>query len=309
MGQRTASETLTAIIVAFWRRPVWSQADLARESGVAARTVRRHLEELSLAGWPLQREDDHPHVYWSVPKGWFPGGVPLDPEAIAALLTVLVRVPPSAARTLLLNATTGHAPQLVVDALDRVIPPRTSEMEETLLPVLLDGLVELIPLRLQYWTASRGSRAARTVSVQRVLLGPPTRFVAWCHTAQALRWFRLDYAASARRDESATFHGVDDAEVDTLLSESVDGFHGHERVLVAFFVRDPEARWVAQNLPDGLIGTSEGNGLYVEAETAGLLPAARFVVGLGAAAECRSPELATLVRELAQGALHGEEQV
>ena len=294
--------------MAFWRQPVWSQVDLARDIGVTPRTARKHLDELSHAGWPLNREEDHPNVYWSVPKGWFPGGVLLQPEAIAALLSVLMRVPASAARTRLLNAVIGQAPREAVDALDRVIPPRTSEMEEQLLPVLLDGVAKLVPLRLQYWTASRGSRSMRTVSVQRVLVGPPTRFVAFCHTAQALRWFRLDYASAATPDAAATFHTVDDAEVDTLINESVDGFHGHERVRVAFFVRDPEARWVAQNLPDGLTGTTEDNGFYVEADTAGLLPIARFVAGLGAAAHCRTPELAKLVRELAEGALKGAGQ-
>ncbi len=308
MGQRTSSETLAAIVVAFWQRRVWSQADLARETGVSPRAVRRHLDELSAAGWPFVREEDRPHVYWSVPNGWFPGGVPLDPGAIAALVHVLMRVPASSARTKLLKAITGHAPKVVVDALDRVIPPRTSEMEETILPILLNGLAELIPLRMHYWTASRGTFGTRTVSVQRVLLGPPTRFVAWCHAARELRWFRLDYASAATTDDTATFHSVDDAEVDAFIGDSVDGFHGVARVPVAFFVRDPDARWVARNLPEGLVGTSEDNGLYVATDTTGLLPIARFVVGLGAAAECRTPELAKLVRELAAGALRGAAQ-
>jgi proteasome accessory factor C len=208
----------------------------------------------------------------------------------------------------LLKAISGHAPAVVVDALDRVIPPRSSEAEEKLLPILLNGLAELTPLRIQYWTASRGSLGHRVVSVQRVLVGPPTRFVAWCHTANGLRWFRLESATSAKPDSTAAFHAVEDAEVDDFINASVDGFHGDQRVRVAFFVRDPDARWVALNLPEGLTGTPENNGLFVEADTTGLLPIARFVVGLGAAAECRTPELARLVRELAEGAIRGAQQ-
>jgi hypothetical protein len=74
-------------------------------------------------------------------------------------------------------------------------------------------------------------------------------------------------------------------------------------VRVAFHVDDPEARWVEHNLPDGLRGVRDATGLLVEAETAGLLPVARFVVGLGAAARCHSPELEAKVHELARGAL------
>lgn len=308
MGQRTSSETLIGVIVAFWRQPVWSQAELAREVGVSPRVVRRYLDELTVAGWPLAREEDHPHVYWSVPKGWFPAGVLLDSEAVASLVRGLVRIPPSVTRSRLLTTIASHAPAPILDILSRVVPPRSSEVEENLLPVLLDGLAESAPLRLKYWTASRGNLNTRTVSVQRVLVGPPTRFVAWCHSSNALRWFRLDNTSAISREPAVAFHAVDDVEVDALIQESVDGFHGHERVKIAFRVRDPDARWVAQNLPDGLTCTADEAGILVEAETGGLLPIARFVVGLGDAAQCQTPELAKLVRELAAGAIRAVDQ-
>lgn len=307
MGQRTGSETVIAIIDAFWRSPVWSQAELARQCGVSPRAVRRHLDELVLKGWPLDRDDDPPQVYWTVPKGWFPSGVLLEPDSVASLIRILGRVPPTRERERLITALSSHAPRVVVDALTKVIPPRTSEVEEAFLPAVLDGLADQ-PLRMRYITTSRASVSNRTISVQRVLVGPPTRFVAWCHQAQELRNFRLESVASLAPDPAATYHPVDDAEIETFLAESVDGYHGKERVRVAFFVRDPEARWVAQNLPEGLDGTPEDGGLYVEAETTGLLPVARFVAGLGAAAECRTPELAAQVRELAEGALRGAKQ-
>lgn len=308
MGQRTTSETLIGVIVAFWRQPVWSQAELAREVGVSPRVVRRYLDELTVAGWPLAREEDHPHVYWSVPKGWFPAGVLLDSEAVASLVRGLVRIPPSVTRSRLLTTIASHAPAPILDILSRVVPPRSSEVEENLLPILLDGLAESAPLRLKYWTASRGSLNTRTVSVQRVLVGPPTRFVAWCHSSNALRWFRLDNASAVSKEPALDFHSVDDLDVDALIQESVDGFHGHERVKIAFRVRDPDARWVAQNLPDGLTCTVDEAGILVEAETGGLLPIARFVVGLGDVAQCQTPELVKMVRELAAGAIRAADQ-
>jgi len=307
LGQRTSSETLIAVIVAFWRQPVWSQVDLAREVGVSGRVVRRYLDELCLSGWPLDREEDHPRVYWSVPKGWFPAGVLLDPVAVSSLVRGLVRIPPSATRSRLLLMIAGHAPAPILDAIKRVIPPRSSEVEEALLPMLLDSLADSLPIRLKYWTASRGSLASRTVSVQRVLIGPPTRFVAWCHSSNALRWFRLDNASTISADPATPYHPVDDSEVDALIQQSVDGFHGHERLRIVFHVRDPDARWVAHNLPDGLTCSTAEGGIVVQAETAGLLPIARFVVGLGEAARCETPELAKLVRELAAGALRATE--
>jgi len=303
VGQKTATETLAGIVVAFWKTRTWSQADLARETGVSRRVVRRVLDELTHAGWPLEREEDHPHVYWSVPNGWFPGGVLFTPDALAALVRVLARVPPTREREKLVALVAGNAPAILANALARIIPPRTSDVEEQFLPAVLDALAQQTPLRLRYFTASRGSYGLRTVSVQRVLVGPPARFIAYCHSAKALRWFRLDHAATLSPDPGDAFHQAEDAEVDAVVQASVDGYHGKERVRVAFFVREPDARWVAQNLPDGLSGVTEDGGLYVEADTAGLLPVARFVVGLGAAAECRSPELARLVAELAEGAL------
>jgi predicted DNA-binding transcriptional regulator YafY len=308
LGQRTSTETLVGLLCAFWRKKTWSQADLAREVGVNPRAVRRCLDELTTSGWPLERDEDHPHVYWSLPKDWLPVGVLLTPQATADLVKSLVHVPAGPGRTRLLEAVSSHAPAPLLEVLNRAIPPRASEAENHLLPKLLDGLAQQSPVRLKYWTASRGALGTRTVSVQRVLVGPPTRFLAWCHMSQSLRWFRLDNASTIEADPSATFHSVDEGELDVVVQESVEGFHGQERLRVVFRVRDPEARWVAHNLPDGLSYTPVPDGILVDAETRGLLPIARFLVGLGGAAYCETPELAALVRKLATGALRGLSQ-
>ncbi|MFO0613176.1 MAG: WYL domain-containing protein [Polyangiaceae bacterium] len=302
MGQRTATETLSAVIVAFWKTRVWSQAELARELGVHVRTVRRVLDDLQLAGWPLTREEDHPHVYWSTQPGWFPGGVMLESRDAAALLRVLARVGPSRERAQLIARLSQGTPAVLARALQRVVPG-TSEVEEQALGVLLDALAQERPVRVRYYSASRGTLSHRVLSVQRVMLGPPSRLVAWCHATNQLRWFRVDSITGVQPDVSATFHAVDDSVVEELVQSSIDGFHGKEKVRISFFVHDPDARWVANNLPEGLSGTPEDGGLLVEAETGGLLPVARYVVGLGAAAECRTAELREAVAELARGAL------
>jgi hypothetical protein len=56
-------------------RRSWAQAELAREVGVRSETLRKVLGELKAGGVPLDVEKDHPHVYWTLAKNWYPGGV------------------------------------------------------------------------------------------------------------------------------------------------------------------------------------------------------------------------------------------
>ena len=74
MNRRSEADTPARLLVAFLRQRTWSQAELAREVGIEVRAVRRRLNELRAAGVPLEDDEDRPHVYWSVPKRWFPGG-------------------------------------------------------------------------------------------------------------------------------------------------------------------------------------------------------------------------------------------
>jgi predicted ArsR family transcriptional regulator len=74
MSTRSPTETITLLLQAFLRQRTWAQAALARDLGLSVRTVRQHLFELEAAGVPLEREEEPPSVWWSVPRGWFPGG-------------------------------------------------------------------------------------------------------------------------------------------------------------------------------------------------------------------------------------------
>jgi len=305
MGSRTATDTITGIVAAFWRDRTWSQASLARALGLTTRSLRKHLDELVLRGWPLEREEDHPHVYWSVPSDWFPAGVLLDADDLGALLHLLVRVPDGVERARLLAAISRSTPELVSTALDRVLPAQTTPTEEALLPAVLDAAVQRVALQCRYFTASRGALTDRVISVQRVLPGPPARFIGHCHTVRDLRWFRLDFVTSLRKSTTG-FVDVEDELVEAMLSKSVDGFYAGDETRVVFFIHSPEARWAAKMLPEGLEGVDVDGGFLVDCTTNGLLPVARFVVGLGKAAECRSPELRRAVEQLARGALGQE---
>jgi DNA-binding HxlR family transcriptional regulator len=72
MGTRSASKSVVDILRAFQECRTWRQVDLARHIGVEVRAVRRRLLELEDVGLlALSMDREHPHVYWSVRKGWF----------------------------------------------------------------------------------------------------------------------------------------------------------------------------------------------------------------------------------------------
>jgi predicted DNA-binding transcriptional regulator YafY len=308
MGRRALAETVTGIIAAFWKEKTWSQSALAKELDLSPRAVAKHLSELLLAGWPLTRDEDHPHVYWSVPPSWFPEGVLLEQRDVAALLHVLLRVPESNERKRLLRLVAARLPAPAGGAMDRVVPPSTSDDSERNLPALLDAAVGRESLRVKYFGASRGDVRDRVVSVQRVVVGPPARLVVWCHASKKLKWFRVDGVLQADHDKTEVFHQVPDDDVDAFLRASVDGYAAGPVIRVEAFVREPECRWVERNLPAGVEARADDGGILLFAETAGVVPFARFIVGLGAAAECRSSELAAAVRVLAEGAIAGARQ-
>ncbi len=302
MGQRSSSETIVAIIQAFLVQRTWSQADLARHVGVAVRVVRAKLTELERMGIPFDSEEDHPHVYWSVPANWLPGGVAFDRDDLIALLRLLKRVPASPSRDGLF-AKIANASRMGGGPLP-ASPLRLDPMEETQLPLVEDALAQRAVLRFTYFSASRGNMEERDASVHALLHGPPARFVATCHRDGTLKWFRVDRIFHAKL-LLAGFRSAEEASIDEFQKLSVIGFKGAEAPLeCAFVVRDPEARWVRRNLPSPMEGeTLPNNALRVRVRTAALVQVARFVVGLGGAATVETPLLAALVRELAQGAL------
>ncbi len=302
VGQRSNTETIVAILQAFLDRKTWQQAELARRIGIQPATLHKRLEELQANGIPLHAEREHPHVFWSVPKSWFPGGVLLTGEQVTEVFRQLSRMPKSKARNQLLESLLKYLPARGTAA--AVIPAGTTAREEQHLPVIEDAANQKTALQFRYLTVTRGMEATRNASVHRVLIGPPARFLATCHRSGDLKWFRVESVSDARLDPNEPFRDMDSKTVDAHLRASLDGFHeGGPPAKHVFFVSDPDARWVARNLMDGMDFEEVPGGIRVTLETSAPKRLARFVVGLGAAAKPLTPELEREVVALAEGAL------
>jgi predicted DNA-binding transcriptional regulator YafY len=233
---------------------------------------------------------------------WYPGGILFTGEQVTQMFRQLSRVPKGKARNLLIENLLKYLPAR--QALTAVIPAETTAREDEQLPVLEDAVQQRVSVRFRYFTANRGSEGIRHASVQRVLLGPPARFVAICHRTDELKWFRIENMSDAILDPTERYRETDSKHVDAHLRASLDGFHeGGAPTKQAFFVRDPDARWVARNLFEEMQFEQVPGGIRVTVDTSALNRLARFVVGLGAAAKPLTPELEREVAALAQGAL------
>lgn len=309
VGQRSATETLFGIIAAFIEKRTWTQADLARRLETRPETIRKRLLELVEGGFQLEREDDHPHVYWSVPKNWFPGALVFKPDEVGDLLRLMARAPRGKLRdeqlALVVSrlANLGHT-RAAFDP-EAVRPPEVRADEERWLSVIEDAAARRTAVKMRYFTASRRTESWRHVSVHRIDLGARPHFIATCHNAGALRRFRLSGVSDARLDPAEPFRSATKKELDRFDRESFGGFHADGPVVsCAFVVRDEEAAWVARNLPEGTIAQERRErGVLFRVETTAVSALARYVVGLGAAATPETPELAEQVRALATGAL------
>lgn len=307
MGRRSATESIASIYRAFLRERTWTQAALAREVGITAPALRKRLDELQTLGMPLDREEDPPQIFWSVPKTWFPGGVLFPDEQLPDLLHVLWHASRTRRRALLLRVVLGSArdrPDLAAaDA--AIIPHAASEAEETFLPVIEDAVAKRLPVRMNFYSSERDAIEVRHISVHRVDVGPSARFIATCHRSGGLKWFRVDNVMDASGDGGVPYRGASDVDVERFRAESIDGFREADGVEKhAFVVREPEARWVEKNLlPPMSVEKIDGGGIRVTAETAGALRVARFVVGLGGAARVETVKLRAIAERLARGSL------
>lgn len=304
MGTRDRYATVAAVMQAFADENNWKQADLARRVGVRAPALKTLLDNLRESGMPLHSEFDHPHVIWSVEKGWFPGGVIFDAKDWDVLVHAVLRLPPGAKRDGLLGRLLrGRAVQekrAGVERLERAVsatPVRSGEHEMQLL--VERALLEGRPLHVRYASSNSGQETWRTFSPQRLFAEESTRLVAFCHTHRELRWFRLDSIVRGSLELDDLRVDVPAEEVDEFVAASVDGFHDGSREPLVFLVRQPSATWVRQNLLPGMEAEEiNGESIRVTARGAGLV-VARFVVGLGGDASAEGVALRKLVRELA----------
>jgi predicted DNA-binding transcriptional regulator YafY len=306
VGSRSGTVTVVHLLQAFLEQRTWTQKGLAERLGMTTPAVRDKLRELE-GIFHLERQEDHPHVYWSVPKNWFPGGVVFKREQLPELLRHLLRLPKGKSRDALLETVLRNLPKGgEADALpDAVVPPASTKQEEDYLAVIEDAAAQKRALLFRYFTASRGQMSMRYASVHRVVLGRPARFIATCHREDKLKWFRVENILSAHLDKDEPYKPASGKAVEAFHRASIDGFNaGGAAAELSFVVRDPEARWVQTNLlPTMKVETLSNGRIRVTVETNAILQVARYVVGLGAAAIAETPALAEAIEVLARGAL------
>lgn len=309
MGQRSPTETLFGIVAAFVERPTWSQAELARKLETRPETIRKRLTELQSSGFRFEREEDHPHVYWSVPKGWLPGALAFKADEVPDVLRLLGRAPRGALRDRVLSlamtrlASQGHLEPAGFEP-NAVQTLAVEPEEERWLSLVEDAISKKSALKMRYFTASRRHESWRHVSIHRLDLGAKPQFIATCHRADALRRFRVGNVLDAKLDPGEPFRKTTAAALAKLDRESFGGFRDEgPTIACAFFVRDPEAAWVGRNLPDpNIVEESATGGVRFRVETTAVSAVARFVAGLGAIARPETPELAAEVAAIARAA-------
>jgi len=301
VGRRSSTETVVAILVALLERRTWEQAELARRVGVATRTLRRCLDEMTRSGIPLERDEEPPRVYWSVPAAWLPGAASLSGAEVAGCVRLLARLPRTDDREALLARLLGP----------RAVPSHANDRDamahDRALGIVEDSLRQRVALRISYRAASTGKTERRHVSVQRVEHVDPPRFVAVCHRDDQLKRFRVDRVEGAEAAPAEPFRGRSADEIRAYIDGSFDAFRAGEVVPIAFSIRDPEARWAVFWLPSERCTVSRNeDGVRVEGVTAGLVTLARYLVGLGGAVSIESELLREEVRRIAREALEEE---
>lgn len=314
MGAREDFETVTRVIQAFAGQRTWCQAELARHIGIEARRLRKVLINLQSFGMPLEREDEHPHVYWSVPVHWFPGGVIFDIADWPVLVHAVLRIADPKRREKLIGRLLAgkHVLSSTATGVERLnqavaaTPIGTEEHEKLL--VVERSLLEEVPLSIYYYSAGKGQLGWRIISPQMLFTQPHGRICAYCHTNSALRWFRVDNIQRVHLEPEKKRQNVDAEQIQEFVSSSVDGYNDGSDEELAFRVRSPESGWVKRNLLAGMSvdKEAEGESIRIVARGASLI-VARYIVGLGGAGVAESQHLKALVRQLAESAVEANQ--
>lgn len=303
MGQRGRTETLAQVIVELMRARTLSQAELAKRLDVSSRTVRQCILDLLSAGMPIEREEDHPNVFYSVPKDWVPNGLVLAASEARELVRVLARVPSASARRLALMERLGvYEPALSASlALEDSLDARELEILEE----LEDTASEQCATRIEYYSVRRGLDEVRHISCQRIAYHDrPIRLLAVCHRSGTLKWFRLDRIRAISADEGEPFREADPNEIADVVNNTLFDYHqGGVATEHRFVVHAPEHRWFVTTLGPSARVEPEGESVRVTLRSASPRVIARQLVGLGGAVRVETSALREEVRQLALAAL------
>lgn len=307
MGQRGRTETIAQVILELMRERTISQASLAKRLEVTARTVRACVLDLTSAGMPIEREEDHPHVYYSLARDWIPNGAVIANNELRELVRILSRIPSAASRRDAIAARLGPGEPWtrISPALeDSLSPPELRRLE-----LIEDSAVERCAVEVSYLSVMRGVVEQRHLSCQRIAYHDrPIRFLAMCHRSNTLKWFVLDRVHAAYLDEGTPYRSSDAEAVDDLVQNTLFDFHSSETpVECRFVIHPPEHRWFVPRLGKRARVEPHGESVRVTIQTSALRVLARALVGLGAAVRIESPELRAEVTRIAQAALQATE--
>jgi predicted DNA-binding transcriptional regulator YafY len=298
LGARSAGQTTAGIMVAFLQERTWRQKTLADHLGIESRALVRRLKELAEGGMPLEREEEAPDVFWSVPHSWFPKGVLLQGERLQQLVRLVSRLRQSAERDKALELLLGGETTDEANAEPALV-------DDAVLHAVQEACRHRRALVIHYRSAHSAETKERVVSPAALRrLDERPQMYAWCHFTGEARVFRLD-AIEAVQLAGVNYRETPAVEVERWRAHSVEGFIASGPLVDCWFeVKSPEGRWVTRNLPEGThFEVQEREGVLCHSCTTGaLVPLARFVAGLGELLVGCSPELADHVGALASAA-------
>ena len=305
MGRRRTAEVVAGILQAFLEDGTWSQADLARRCQTTPETIRKTLEDLRNAGWPLERESDPPQVYWSIPLGWLPAGILVPMARVSDLLRLLTRLPNDDERDAMIRLFVSSAPQASLPSLEAWVHPRIGRSQATWLREVEDAIRSQQPLRIRYFSVNSGLQERRTISFYRIVNGPPIRLCGTCHRSKSLKWFRLDRFLEVEGPGVALeAPRPSEAAIDAFVAQTIEGYYSDDATEPSVFrVRFPEARWVQPNLPAAMQAEPVEDGIRVTVNHGSVHQVARYVLSLAGAARPESETLRRVTAELARKVL------
>ncbi len=159
---------------------------------------------------------------------------------------------------------------------------------EVLAAPLQEALAQGRQLRLRYWTPARDEISERVVDPMRlVTVGTDAYLQGWCHTAEAVRTFRLDRIVEAEVLEAASSPPPQAQLVD--VAQAGGAWSGGPSDLEVTLDLAPHVRWVVEYHPVESADELPGGGLRVVLRTPDLAWARRLVLRLAGGATVVAP--------------------
>ena len=309
MGARSKTETALRVLASLLEQRTWKQAELARHVGVETQTVKRCLEELELAGVPLESEKDHPHVYWSVPNSWLPDGVNLPRELLVDLLRRLARGTAGGEHDRLLAHLVSSCPPLreMVARVQAAHVADGTDFSSVVLAALEDAC-DSHPVVLMY-RKSRKAPVEPRVCSPACFVDRHQHLLARCHTTGGARRFRLDRIVQVHDAHGQDYQPLSEDEVKAALTGAVDGFRAPGPLVdVRFRLVGPvnEVAWMLEHLPEDLEVEDTAQGFLLHGQSGALGKLAAKLVSFGAVVRYDDEGLRDAARRVvqeAQGAL------